>query len=51
MDPEGQGSLSMFISRASTECLRASGLTLVALKSPVLVSSGTAGDSLSPGKG
>lgn len=40
----------MFISGASTECLIASVLMIVALKSPVLVSKGIAGDSLSPGK-
>lgn len=50
MDPEGQQGLSIFISGASTEYLTASGLMLVALESPVLVSEGTAGDSLSAGK-
>lgn len=50
MDPEGQQGLSIFISEASTEYLTASGLMLIALESPVLVSEGTAGDSLSAGK-
>lgn len=50
VDPEGQQGLSIFISEASTEYLTASGLMLIALESPVLVSEGTAGDSLSAGK-